>query len=211
MSGRLLLIRHARSTWNTEGRLQGTADPPLDAVGLEQANRLADRLKGQPIAAIYSSPLQRARSTAEIIGPKFPGVPLTFDDRLMEYNIGVLTGLTWDEIAIKHPDFAARWSEDAWGAPIPESEGQIAFRARVMAVMHEIVLRHVDQVVAVVSHGGTFGAYLSACLGLDANRRDPFHFGNTSLSIVDLDGESIKIVALNDAHHLSGLPQVSLI
>ncbi len=211
MSVRLLLIRHARSTWNTEGRLQGIADPPLDAMGLEQANRLADRLKGQPIAAIYSSPLQRARSTAEIIRQNFPGVPLTFDDRLMEYNIGVLTGLTWDEIAIKHPDFAARWSEDAWGAPIPESEGQIAFRARVTAVMHEITLRHIDQVVAIVSHGGTFGAYLSACLGLDANRRDPFHFGNTSVSIIDLDDGGIKIVALNDAHHLSGLPHVSLI
>jgi broad specificity phosphatase PhoE len=211
MSVRLLLLRHARSTWNAEGRLQGIADPPLDDIGLEQANRLADRLKDQPIAAIYCSPLQRARSTAEIIGQKFPAVTLTFDDRLMEYNVGVLTGLTWAEIAIKHPDFAARWSDDAWGAPIPESEGQIVFRARVTAVMHEIVLRHGDQMVAVVSHGGTFGAYLTTRLGLDVQRRDPFHFGNTSLSVVDVDGESIKIVTLNDAHHLSGLPQVSLI
>ena len=61
---KLLLIRHGRSMWNSEGRIQGQVDIPLDEVGVQQAERVARRLQSQPIDAIYSSPLLRARATA---------------------------------------------------------------------------------------------------------------------------------------------------
>jgi probable phosphoglycerate mutase len=211
MSVRLLLIRHGRSTWNAAGRVQGLADPPLDDLGIEQANRIAERLKDQPIAAIYSSPLQRARSTAEIIGQKFPAISIVPDDRLKEIDVGVMTGLVWDEIAAQYPDFASRWHEEGWAATIEGGETQVAFRERVAAVMHMIVDQHADQTVAVVAHGGTINAYLSTRLNLSATRRSPFHFGNTSLSVVEINHRSFEIVTLNDAHHLIGLDGEGLI
>jgi probable phosphoglycerate mutase len=211
MSVRLLLIRHGRSTWNAAGRVQGIADPPLDDLGIEQANRIAERLKDQPIAAIYSSPLQRARLTAEIIGQKFPVLPVAIDDRLKEIDVGVMTGLVWDEIAAQHPEFASRWHEEGWAAAIEGGETQAAFRARVTAAMQVIVDQHADQSVAVVAHGGTINAYLSTRLNLSLTRRSPFHFGNTSLSVVEINQRSFEIVTLNDAHHLAGMNDVVLI
>lgn len=211
MSARLLLVRHARSTWNAERRIQGVADPPLDEMGLEQARRIADRLRSQSLSAIYSSPLQRARVTAEIIHRYFLDAPMSLDDRLQEYDFGVVNGLTWDEVALQHPTLAERWLEDPWTIPIPGSEGQPAFRARVMAAMNEIVAQHDHEQVAVVAHGGTFAAYLGAKLELPIDRRYPFHFGNTSLSVVEANGQTLDIVALNDTNHLSGLAGMALI
>jgi probable phosphoglycerate mutase len=211
MSVRLFLIRHGRSIWNAAGRVQGIADPPLDDLGIEQAHRLADRLKDQPIAAIYSSPLQRARLTAEIIGQKFPAIPFATDDRLKEIDVGVLTGLVWDEIAARHPEFASRWHEEGWAAAIEGGETQPAFRSRVTAALQAIVDQHADQTVAVVAHGGTLNAYVSARLNLSDKRRSPFHFGNTSLSIVDVDDRSFEIETLNDLQHLAGMNDVNVI
>src|SRR5512135_3297512 len=211
MSVRLLLIRHGRSTWNAAGRVQGIADPPLDDLGVEQANRLAERLKVQPITAIYTSPLQRARSTAEIIAQKFPSAAFAADDRLKEIDVGPLTGLVWEEIAAQHPEFAARWHEEGWAAAIDGAETQVAFRARVVASLNDIVEQQADQCVAVVAHGGTFNAYLSAYLELSLKRRSPFHFGNTSLSVIEVSGPLLEIVTLNDAHHLNGLHDMTLI
>ena len=201
MSVKLWLIRHGRSTWNAEGRIQGQADPPLDEIGLQQTGHIADRLRGAPIAAIYSSPLQRARATAQAIGAVV-NLPVVLDDRLKEYDFGVMSGLTWDGIVEHHPEFARRWPEDPWAIVAPGSEGRIAFCGRVMVVMQDIVTAHTDQQVAVVAHGGTFAAYLSALLGLDINGRHPFRFGNTSLSIIEVGDRLVHIDVLNDTCHL---------
>ena len=199
---RLLLVRHARSVWNAAGRIQGQVDVDLDDTGLQQAERVADRLIDEPIVAIYSSPLQRAKATAELIAAKF-NLPISLDARLMEYNFGVISGLTWDDVVENHPEFAQRWLEDPWAVPVEGSEGRVNFAARVMSVMQDIAARHPDRQVAVVAHGGTFGVYLTAMLGLDLNRRHPFHFGNTSLSLVEVNDDVFHIHYLNCLCHLS--------
>ena len=99
----MYLVRHGRSVWNAAGRIQGQIDIELDKIGLQQAQRIADRLEREPIAAIYSSPLLRARSTAEAIAARFD-LPVTPDVRLMEYDFGVLSGMTWDEVTETIPN-----------------------------------------------------------------------------------------------------------
>ena len=79
----MYLVRHGRSVWNAAGRIQGQIDIELDKIGLQQAQRIADRLEREPIAAIYSSPLRRAGSTAEAIAARFdlpvrPDAPTLF-------------------------------------------------------------------------------------------------------------------------------------
>jgi broad specificity phosphatase PhoE len=203
---KLLLVRHGRSAWNSEGRIQGQADVPLDEIGLQQAQRVAERLKAQPIAAIYSSSLQRARVTAEVLAEKL-NLPITCDDRLMEYDFGVISGLTWDGVVANHTELARRWADDAWAVPIEGSEGRVHFAARVMAAMNDIIARHPDQQVAVVAHGGTFNVYLAKMLGLDLQRRHPFHFGNRSVSLVEMDNGVFHIHFLNDKCHLNGVDE----
>jgi broad specificity phosphatase PhoE len=196
------LVRHGRSVWNAAGRIQGQIDIELDEIGLQQAQRMAGRLEGEPIAAIYSSPLLRARSTAEVIAVRF-NLPVTPDTRLMEYDFGVISGMTWDEVTENHPELANRWLEDPWAVPVAGSEGRVNFAARVMSAMQDICAQHPAEHVAVVAHGGTFGVYLTAMLGLDLNRRHPFHFGNTSLSLVEMREGVFHIHSLNSMCHLS--------
>ncbi len=120
----------------------------------------------------------------------------------MEYNFGVMSGLTWDEVVENHPELANRWLEDPWTVPVEGSEGRVNFAARVVAAMQDIMTQYPEQQVAVVAHGGTFGVFLSAQLGLDLNRRHPFHFGNTSLSLIELRAGLLHIHYLNDTCHL---------
>lgn len=201
---RLLLIRHGRSTWNAERRWQGWADPPLDDVGREQARRLAERLRedDEALIALYTSPLRRAQETAEVIG-KTMGLSVVPDERLKERQVGDITGLTWAQIEERYPDIIQGFTEANESVEIPGEEAVELFRARVTAVFGEIVAWHREGSVGVVSHGGTLGTYLNHLIGLPS-RFSPFRFGNTSLSIVEVNPVRPRIVLLNDTCHLGG-------
>lgn len=200
----LLLIRHGQSTWNAQGRMQGWADPPLDEIGHDQAGKLAERLRCEDhtLAAIYSSPLVRARQTAEEIGRVFD-LPVQTDDRLKEHGIGQLTGLTGAQVEEQFPDWiAARQGGRAWVVP-PGGEDRDAFIQRAAAVMTDIINNHPEQTVAVVSHGGTLGVYLAHLLEIPTHRSLPFQFDNTGISIVRIAHGRIRLARLNDTGHLS--------
>ena len=201
---RLILVRHGQSTWNAQGRIQGWADPPLDDTGQEQARRLARRLAAeeQDISALYSSPLLRARQTAEAIGLAL-GLTVQTDDRLKENDVGLLAGLTGDEVERQFPEWiAARRANVEWMVP-PGGEDRDTFLERAVAVMGDIVTHHPDQSVAVVSHGGTLGVYLAHLLEMPIHRTLPFQFDNTSLSIVKVGERRVRLFKLNDTSHLS--------
>ncbi|MGQ9492912.1 MAG: histidine phosphatase family protein [Anaerolineae bacterium] len=203
---RILLIRHAESVGNAAQRIQGWNDEPLTELGREQALALALRLQnGYGICAVYASSLLRARQTAEIIAGTLK-VPLICDDRLKEYDCGVVTGLTWEEVQLRYPEIATRWAEDSWRVPIPGEEGIENFQQRVLSAMSDIVGYHKEEdTVAVVAHGGTWSAYLASLVELDYRRRQPWVFDNASLSIILLGGIRPRIVLLNDTCHLKHL------
>jgi broad specificity phosphatase PhoE len=198
----LLLIRHGQSVGNAADRIQGINDEPLTDLGRRQARVLANRLQRCELAGLYSSPLLRARETADIIGAVHE-LAVVLKEGLQEYNPGVVTGLCWEEVQAQYPEIAKRWAEDSWHVPIPGEEGVDVFLSRVLSTMDEIVARH-DQkdTIVVVSHGGTLSAYLSGLIGLDFRRRQPWVFGNASLSEVVLGGVRPRIALLNDTCHL---------
>jgi broad specificity phosphatase PhoE len=111
--------------------------------------------------------------------------------------------MTWAEVTATHPELANRWLEDPWAVPVAGSEGRVNFAARVMSAMQDVCARHPEEQVVIVAHGGTFGVYLTAMLGLDLNRRHPFHFGNTSLSLVEMRAGVFHIHSLNNTCHLA--------
>lgn len=198
---RFLFVRHGQSEWNAARRIQGQIDIDLDEVGRQQVQRVVRRLAAEPITAIYSSPLLRAKATAEALARQV-ALPVQVDARLMEYDFGVMSGLTWNEVAENHPEMASRWLEDPWVVPVEGSEGRPNFAARVLAAIHDIGVEYPEQQVVVVAHGGTFGIYLTAMLGLDLARRHPFHFGNTSVSLIELRAGVFHIHYLNNLCHL---------
>jgi probable phosphoglycerate mutase len=196
---RLYLVRHAESTWNAEGRVQGQADPPLNERGLMQAARLANRFRGEHIGVLYASPLQRARQTAELIAMA-TGLPIHYDEQLKEHDLGLFTGQVYAEIVEQFPELSQFWMEEA--RDMPGGEKQYAFHSRAAGTLRAIAERHADAKIVIVSHAGLFGEYLAYLLGLDRKRRHPFHFDNASVSIVELGGMMPRVIRLNDISHL---------
>jgi broad specificity phosphatase PhoE len=161
--GRVLLVRHAESTWNAVGRIQGWADAPLSPRGREQAAALAEGLAAQgpapegpaAVRLVISSDLARAVETAAIVGRRLGCPPPVVDARWREREIGWWSGLTNDELALREPETVARWRARQIGPPGGESDQSLLSRSR--AALAEAGRRAAGldgpAVVLVVSHG----------------------------------------------------------
>ncbi len=203
---KLLLIRHGQSIANAEGRLQGQFDSPLTDLGREQARVLARRLlhEGWGVSALYASDLSRAAETAEILATSLDA-PVILDERLREYDVGVLEGVIWREVEFLYPEiWHGLHNSDEW-VPIPKEEGNEAFHARLSAVLADIQAGHEEgEVVGVVSHGGSLGMMLAHLLSMETRRPTPFRFDNTSLSVVEFRSRGPVLSCLNDTCHVDG-------
>lgn len=200
---RLLLVRHAESVGNAEGRLQGHADFPLTERGVEQARRLASRLSDLPIAAVYTSTLARASQTAAIVAAPH-GLSVQDLPDAREYDMGpVVSGLAWRELRDNHPEIWAALTDRRGPYPAyPGEEGREAFRLRVTAALWSLADRHPDGMVAVVTHAGPIAVFCLDVLGLPYRRPIPLEFDNASLTVVDVRSGKGTILTLNDTCHL---------
>lgn len=142
---RLLLLRHAQSTWNAEGRWQGHADPPLSDEGKQTAKAAAPQYSH--ISRIVSSPLLRAAETAEIIAESSGTSHIATHPGLTERDLGEWTGLTRREVEERWPGYLEdhKWPESA--------ETTEAFIERVLEGIHSVAEEHNDDVL-VVAHAG---------------------------------------------------------
>ena len=198
---KLLLARHAESAWNAERRFQGRTDIGLSEAGLEQAAALGRALARRRVGAIYSSPLRRARETAEIVAKEW-GLTVTLVDELRELSLGVWEGRTVDDVLATEADAYRNWRERPYDCPPPEGEHIAAVVGRILPVLERIVVSHPDGDEAlVVAHGGVISVYLCHLLGLSPNALWQLAIGNASLSVVDPP----RVLTLNDTAHLEGL------
>lgn len=198
----LFLIRHGETDWNNERRIQGHTDTHLNARGLEQAERLAARLASdEKIEILYSSPLSRARFTAEAIARKI-GIEPIYDARLIEKHLGEYEGKSLAEIEMHDPEVGRLWRESKDHFQLPGEETPADLQKRVTEFVAEITPQHHDARVGLVSHGGTINMLVSTMMELDINRRWPFWFDNASISYLDLTGPRPRLRLLNDTCHL---------
>jgi broad specificity phosphatase PhoE len=166
----LLVVRHGQSTWNAEGRWQGQADPPLSALGEEQARDAGERLAGIGFSGVVASDLARARRTAEILAVAAGlGLPVQVDACLREIDVGDWTGLTASAIRAGWPGELASWSEGRSASPPGgESRDHLAARARtalsraaaaagpgdrLLLVTHGALIRNLDRDLGLAPHG----------------------------------------------------------
>jgi probable phosphoglycerate mutase len=159
----IVLVRHGETDWNVEERFQGHADPPLNARGREQARVLAARMAGEHVDVIYTSPLRRARETAEILAEAL-GATVVSHDGLREVDVGEWQGLTRGDIEERFPEAFARWREYGPGWEHGETYEQMA--DRVLAAMREIASAQQSGRVVVVTHGGPVRAIAASADGI---------------------------------------------
>ena len=194
----MLLIRHGRSADVVPGTPE-SADPPLHVVGVEQAAKLAARLAGKRIDAVYSSHLARARQTAQPLADS-RGLPVVEHVELEEVRMGDWgNGEFRRRAAIADPEWVA-WSRTGRWDGIPGGEGDHRFRARVAGVIDALAPQHRGQCIAVVAHGGSINAYIADLLG--THRSLLFTVENTSITSVRLGEHGPTLVTVNDCHHL---------
>ena len=205
---RLILARHGEAEGSREFRFNGSSDVALTPHGAEQAQRLAEALVPFDLAAVYTSPLLRARATAEAIASA-ARLPLEILSDLREQSYGSWERLTAVEARTRDPKRFAAWSASMRIAP-PAGETLSALRRRVVASVALMAERHPGQTVALVAHVGPIKALLctALCMPLSGARRiwlDP-----ASYSVVDWritsDGRQASLVrAVNVISHLAGL------
>jgi ribonuclease H / adenosylcobalamin/alpha-ribazole phosphatase len=193
---RLLLLRHGQTELSVQRRYSGRGNPPLTALGREQAARAAKYLGGKgDIAAVVSSPLDRARETAEAAARALD-VPVTVLDGLIETDFGEWEGLTFGEAAQRDPAVHAAWLGDP-SLPPPGGESFDAVRERVEAVRRDLVALYPERNVVVVSHVTPIKTLLQLALGVGPSLLYRLHLDLASLSIAEFypdGGSSVRLV-----------------
>ncbi|MEK9803192.1 MAG: histidine phosphatase family protein [Curvibacter sp.] len=202
----LILIRHGETDWNRELRFQGQLDVPLNATGLEQARRVAERLAVQPLDALVSSDLQRALQTAQALAGRSDALAPRQEAGLREQHFGMVEGLRVPEIQQRHPEAWAQWLRFDEHYAFEGGECTRDFHARVLAALRVLAQRHAGQTVAVVTHGGVLDMVYRSARGLSLSGPRVSDIPNAGINRVRLQGGSIEILDWADTRHLADLP-----
>jgi probable phosphoglycerate mutase len=161
---RILLARHGETVYNVEGRWQGQSDSPLTERGRAQARELARALAAETIAAVYSSDLGRASSTAaEVAGVH--GLEVVADERLREIHVGQWTGLGRAEIEAAFPGGLHAWATAPSRYVLPGGEALQSAQRRALEFFDERMRSHSGETVVVISHGAIGQAILVHAMG----------------------------------------------
>ena len=189
------LLRHGEHA--VQGRICAGRMPGvfLSALGRAEAEGAARRLAGAGIAAIYASPLERTRETAEVVG-RHLSLPVNVLDDLAELDFGEWTGKTFDEVR-KDPRWP-EWASHRSLSCIPGGETMRAVQRRVVEAIMEMREQHPDDAVAVVSHGDVIRAALVFALGMPLDFYGRIEVATASLSTVRIDANGIRVIAVNE-------------
>jgi len=198
---RIYLIRHAETTWNAEGRLQGTLDAPLSERGQRQAENLVEALRQVPFAAVYSSPLERAYGTARALAEAH-GLTTIAIEAFREMNQGEWEGRRVDEVAAEYGESLKMWRDSPAETRLPGGESLAEVAKRAAAAFGDVAARHPGGTIAIVAHGGVNKTILLTLLGAPLAHHWRLRQGNACINIVDMDGSTARIAVLNDTIHL---------
>ncbi len=191
---RLLLVRHA--TAEDRGRFQGHRDVPLTKSGRLELGLICEKCSRHAVSALYSSDLKRARETAEAVARQL-GLKVDVRPELREIHFGEWEGLTWRQIAQRHPRLAVRWMERFPLQPIPGGEPLGQFQKRIAKAVSKIVAANRGQCALIVTHAGVIRFTLAKVLGLPA--RNIFRLAQDpgAMNIVDYVQNSAIVRCIN--------------
>jgi broad specificity phosphatase PhoE len=204
----ILLVRHGQTKSNLTRLYMGRSEEDLDDAGLAQVRRLASRLAGPPINAVYSSPLQRAMATARILAEPHRLKVRSLDD-LLEINFGEWQGLYLEDIRRGWPKIWEGWKKDPSQEAVPGGERFSQVAKRAVRALNTITSENPNSRVLLVSHEIIIKIMIMWSLRTSYNIYRQFVISNASLSLIQVRGNWFQVVTVNDHSHLEGLPQDS--
>lgn len=199
----LVMVRHGEQLLTRDTAVGQSVDPPLSELGRRQALAVGERLAHTHLDAIYSSPLRRARDTADAIGGHH-GLTPTIVPELHEIEIwsnldkdvSVRDALPPERVAEIFRDHVRTKKFSAF----PDAEDRDLFRKRVGEALHEIINRHLGQRVAVVCHSGVINAFLATILATDQDV--PVRIHHTSINVFRGADTRRAVQSINDFRHV---------
>lgn len=191
-------MRHGSVVGAETQRFIGHLDVPLSALGEAQCAAVAVRLSSAGLSAVYTSDLQRSRTSGDIIGAPCGLTPQTVP-ALREMAMGRWDGLTAAEIQAREPGAFEQWMSRVGEFPFPEGESVPDLIARAWPAFVGIAKSHPGSAIAVVAHGGTNRAILCRALGLPLDRLLAFGQGYAARSVLEHDGDVWRLRILNES------------
>ncbi|GHV45215.1 phosphoglycerate mutase [Synergistales bacterium] len=198
---KIIIVRHGRTAWNDALRFQGRSDVPLNELGRAQAEKTAKRLASCSLDAIYTSPLTRARQTAEAIASYQTNKTPIVIDEFTEANFGKWEGEYIPGLKERCAETLNRWLEDPFFNMPSDAETWDALEARVSNGL-DIILSSEHESVAIISHGGAIRVIYALLLGFDPHTIWRVRLGNCCMSGVRIKNNKISLDFVNDRFHL---------
>ena len=195
--GSVIFLRHGQAKNNIERILTGrTPGVPLTEKGINQADQAAKFLEHMNISAIYSSPIERAKHTAEIVG-KHNSLDVIIDDRLIELDMGKFTGVPYDEIFSSHGNVFMKFYNGELEIAHNGVETFSEVKKRVLGIVDHVIENHPDQNVVLVTHMDPIKAMLSTVVDLTPENLFELIIANASLNIFREHKRKFSISGLN--------------
>ncbi|MFZ5354183.1 MAG: histidine phosphatase family protein [Bacillota bacterium] len=204
MMTNVYLVRHGESEWNIHNKVQGKTDIELSKKGIKQAELLAERLEKENIEHIYTSDLKRAKKTAELIQRRI-GIDPVEMEIYREIGLGPWEGLTIAEIKENYNEHYRIYREEPASFILPGAETILEVADRVCRGILDIVSRHKNSNILVVSHGVAIKSAVIKILDIDISKYNRFRIDNASITILsfsDVYSGGVVVNTLNDISHL---------
>lgn len=198
---RIIIIRHGETDWNCRKKTQGMQDTNLNEQGVDQSERLAQRLCAFRFEKVFTSPLRRAMQTAEIIARQANCGMIT-EDALKEIHFGSWEGLTFDEIGGKYPDELQIWNQNPRLVAIPGGESIDFVAERVEKLLAQWYSAYAGRTIVAVSHSVPAKLLVALSVGFPIEKLHSLRMDNASMSVIDCYRERNVLRLLNDTSHL---------
>ncbi len=206
---RMFVIRHGETEWNLKGLYQGQTDTNLTERGIRQAELTADALSKIKFEAIYSSPLKRAKDTAQKIAEKTGNKEIRVIDNLTEISHGLWEGKTYEEVQKEYPNLLKMWRLNPAEVVMPQGESLSDVKERLIKALSIIFFETPKGNVCIVSHDAVIKVLLCETVDAPLNSFWSFKVANGGISVIErLESGKLRLVLLNDTCHL-GTPYES--
>jgi len=198
--GSIIFLRHGQALNNTQRILAGrTPGIPLTEKGIDQAEKAAKFLEDMNISAIYSSPIERAKSTAQIVG-NHNSIDVKIDDRLIELDMGKFTGVPYDEIFSSHGNVFMKFYKGELEIAHNGVETFTDVKKRVLGIVDHVIENHPNENVVLVTHMDPIKAMLSTIVSLSPENLFELIIANASLNIFREYNRKFSISGINVMH-----------
>jgi alpha-ribazole phosphatase len=203
------LVRHGQTAWNKEEIFRGRTDVPLNETGLKQAELAGQYFKGMEIHAIYSSPLSRAWQTAQKIAQSHQ-LKVELSEGILDMSFGNWEGHSHQEIREMDSETYRQWVESPHLVKLPGGESLDDVRGRAMAALEEVLQKHSEKTLVLVSHRVVCKVMICAILGLDNSHFWQIAQDTTAINHIQYKNGKYILAMMNETCHLKALKEERL-